>query len=213
MERGEPSTRFLPGPGEVHAVAEPPNLGALRLELFDYHDRGDYERDVALVTEAAWAHVQSVSPRVARPAVVLDVDEVALTNWPYLREWQLAVFQDPFWVLARENAAPALRPVLAFYRRCLDLGVGIHFITGRQEHWREITEGNLRAAGYERWAGLWLKPDVHPGRSEAFKQESRRRIEAAGEVIVANLGDQWTDLTGGHNGRPFKIPNPFYLVP
>ena len=30
---------------------------------------------------------------------------------------------------------------------------------------------------------------------------------------IANLGDQESDLIGGHAERTFKLPNPFYLMP
>jgi len=30
---------------------------------------------------------------------------------------------------------------------------------------------------------------------------------------VANVGDQLSDLAGGHAGRDFKLPNPFYHIP
>jgi len=29
---------------------------------------------------------------------------------------------------------------------------------------------------------------------------------------VVNMGDQESDLTGGHADRAFKLPNPFYFI-
>jgi hypothetical protein len=31
-------------------------------------------------------------------------------------------------------------------------------------------------------------------------------------VIIANLGDQFSDLAGGYAERTFKLPNPFYSI-
>jgi acid phosphatase len=31
-------------------------------------------------------------------------------------------------------------------------------------------------------------------------------------VIIANMGDQASDLAGGHAEKTFKLPNPFYLT-
>jgi len=31
--------------------------------------------------------------------------------------------------------------------------------------------------------------------------------------IVANFGDQYSDLTGGFADKTFKVPNPMYYLP
>jgi acid phosphatase len=41
----------------------------------------------------------------------------------------------------------------------------------------------------------------------------RAAIEDEGYTIVANVGDQPSDLEGGHAERAFLLPNPFYRVP
>ena len=46
-----------------------------------------------------------------------------------------------------------------------------------------------------------------------FKTPVRSRIEADGYKIIANVGDQPSDLLGGHAERTFMLPNPFYRVP
>ena len=33
-----------------------------------------------------------------------------------------------------------------------------------------------------------------------------------GYRIIANVGDQESDLTGGGADRSFKLPNPFYFI-
>ena len=39
------------------------------------------------------------------------------------------------------------------------------------------------------------------------------RSRQAGYTIVANMGDQPSDLAGGHAERAFLLPNPFYRIP
>jgi acid phosphatase len=46
-----------------------------------------------------------------------------------------------------------------------------------------------------------------------FKVPQRRKIEAAGYTIIANIGDQPSDLAGGHAERTYLLPNPFYRIP
>lgn len=45
-----------------------------------------------------------------------------------------------------------------------------------------------------------------------YKSGERAEIEADGYRIIANVGDQESDLQGGHADRAFKLPNPFYFI-
>ena len=46
-----------------------------------------------------------------------------------------------------------------------------------------------------------------------YKSATRAHIESLGYDIVANFGDQFSDLEGGHADRTFKLPNPNYFLP
>jgi hypothetical protein len=46
-----------------------------------------------------------------------------------------------------------------------------------------------------------------------YKSATRAHIESLGYDIVANFGDQFSDLVGGHADRTFKMPNPNYFLP
>jgi hypothetical protein len=46
-----------------------------------------------------------------------------------------------------------------------------------------------------------------------YKSATRAHIESLGYEIVANFGDQYSDLKGGHSDRNFKMPNPNYYLP
>ena len=47
----------------------------------------------------------------------------------------------------------------------------------------------------------------------AYKSGTRAYIESQGYDIVANFGDQWSDLLGGFADKTFKMPNPNYYLP
>jgi hypothetical protein len=51
------------------------------------------------------------------------------------------------------------------------------------------------------------------GPAADFKAPERGKIEAQGYNIIANVGDQPSDLSGGHAERAFQLPNPFYRIP
>jgi hypothetical protein len=108
---------------------------------------------------------------------------------------------------------PALEPTLGLFQQARASGVSVFFITGRPEAQRAATERNLRTAGYDGYAHLFTVPN---GRSYAsavdFKAPVRAGIERLSHTIIANVGDQPSDLEGGFAERRFLLPNPFYRV-
>ncbi|MDE1974255.1 MAG: hypothetical protein KGI48_13815, partial [Hyphomicrobiales bacterium] len=118
----------------------------------------------------------------------------------------------------------ALSPTLDFVRLVKTLNdrsggkVAVFFITGRRDEpqMRAATEQNLRMQGYEDWEGLYLRPPASPGFVSVYKTDIRKQIEQKYH-IVANLGDQYSDLIGDpgndHAEKCFKLPNPFYFLP
>ena len=46
-----------------------------------------------------------------------------------------------------------------------------------------------------------------------YKSQTRKHVAAQGHRIVANLGDQFSDLIGGSGDRQVKLPNPTYYLP
>ncbi|HYB44087.1 MAG TPA: HAD family acid phosphatase, partial [Candidatus Methylomirabilis sp.] len=179
--------------------------------------------DIAAVTDQAGAYIETRARSGGKLAIVVDVDETALSNLPSLAANDLGLIvagpcdleHGPcgFVAWAQMARASAIKPVLALTRLARDRGVAVFFITGRPERLREATERNLRAAGYE-WTVLILKPDALATRSAVdFKAPERRKIADQGYAIVANVGDQMSDLDGGFAERTYKLPNPFYFVP
>ena len=45
-----------------------------------------------------------------------------------------------------------------------------------------------------------------------YKTKERINVEAEGYTIIAGVGDQMSDIDGGHSGCTFKVPNPFYFI-
>jgi len=89
----------------------------------------------------------------------------------------------------------------------------VFFITGRREAVRQPTTENLQEQGFKDWDGLILKPDASTQPTVTFKSGARAGIEQQGYRIIANVGDQYSDLAGRHEDKAFKLPNPFYFLP
>jgi len=109
---------------------------------------------------------------------------------------------------------PAISHTLQVFKTAQTLHVTVFFITGRPESQRKSTERNLAAVGYKGYQKLYMVPDrAHFALAADFKAPIRAQIEKAGYTIIANVGDQPSDLQGGHSEKDFLLPNPFYRVP
>lgn len=213
------STAAPPAP----SVASPPSLVDAKRQVGEYVDSGRYEADVAAVAEHARAFLESRTPRGGKLAIVVDIDETALSNLPSIRANDYGVIvggpcdlpRGPCGLLTWIGMARAepIKPVLALVRLARERGVAVFFLTGRPERLRAPTEANLRAAGYE-WNGLLLKPDDLTTKSAAeFKAPERKKLQEQGYTVIVNIGDQMSDLDGGFAERTYKLPNPFYFIP
>ena len=209
----------------VSVAGQPANVGDVRTAALAYRSSGSYDRDLTRIAAEAGRWLAERAAATARPALVLDIDETALSNWEI-------IMRDDFgrpivgpcdpegkgpcgWAawdqLGRD---PAIGPTLALFRQARAAGVSVFFITGRPENQRAATERNLAAAGYGGYTKLAMVPDgSHFASAADFKAPVRAAIEREGYVIVANVGDQPSDLEGGHAERAFLLPNPFYRVP
>jgi len=86
--------------------------------------------------------------------------------------------------------------------------------SARPEDQRAATERNLRQAGLGGYTRLFMVPNgAHFASAADFKAPIRAEIERLGYTIIANIGDQPSDLIGGHAEKTFLLPNPFYRVP
>lgn len=215
------SCASLPGP--TPGASEPANLGQLKTRLRAYHEQG-YQRDFDAVIARAQTFILARASQVQRPAIVLDIDETSLSSWTAMAANDFGYFpggtcdalpRGPCGNDAWENSAqaPAFPTTLALYNAARQAGVAVFFVTGRREGRRDATTRNLQSAGYRDWAGLSLRPVDSHGTAAEYKSGARAAIEAQGYTIVANIGDQQSDLDGGHAERAFKLPNPFYFIP
>jgi acid phosphatase len=221
-----------PSPGGTSAIpatylssGQPLNVGDAKRAATTYHDNGTYARDLEAVVSEAGTWLSRRAPQVSRPALVLDIDDTSLSNWEVIRADDFgrviggpcsALPEGPCgwaaWDLRADD--PVIAPTLRLFREARALGVTVLFITGRPEAQRAATERNLHAAGYDGYAQLYMVPDGARYASAAtFKAPLRAQIERSGYTIIANMGDQPSDLEGGHAERVFLLPNPFYRIP
>jgi predicted secreted acid phosphatase len=226
---GEAATPQAAAPDEaasfVTVVSQPANVGDAMIVALKYHDSGDYARELAQVADQASDWLRMKATFTGRPALVLDIDETALSNWEVIKRddfgrpiggpCDLALDAPCGWAawdqLGRD---PAVEPTLRLFQQARELHVAVFFITGRPENQRRATERNLAAAGYQGYTKLYMVPNgAHFSSAADFKAPVRAEIEQMGYTVVENVGDQPSDLLGGHAEKKFLLPNPFYRVP
>jgi predicted secreted acid phosphatase len=213
-----------PQPTTHEPSAESPlNIDKVKAQLRKYHDEF-YEQDIAAIIDAARAYLESRAPAVTDPALVLDIDETSLTNWPNISADDFGFIPDGScshlpkgpcgfntWIMRHTSAS--IRPTLELFNEAKRTRVAIFFVTARTTGQRAATVANLHKAGFTGWTGLMLRPPSDKRPIAEYKSEQRNKISAQGFTIIVNVGDQQSDLDGGNAECPFKLPNPFYFIP
>jgi predicted secreted acid phosphatase len=187
-----------------------PTAQANPREIVEYRQSGEWQDQTARAIRRA-RRVLRRHVDEPRPAIVLDVDDTALSTYACMR---VAGFDRAEAGCGRERDLPAIPETRRLFRFARDHGVTVFFVTGRRERLRKGTVANLRRAGFADWHRLWMRPDEQPARrKDGWKARVRRAIEREGYRIVLNVGDQRSDLDGGHALRTIKLPNPMYVIP
>ncbi len=191
------------------------------MQLRQYHECtckcGCYGRDLNLQAARAIAFLRRRAAHHAarqKLAVVFDIDETTLSNYPEMLkndfEFSAKVFDD--WV--NTASATAIPGTLNIYKEAQRLGVTVFFLTGRPEGEREATARNLHAQGFGVWQKLILRaPGQEAPTAVEYKSAERAKIAAQGYRIILNVGDQWSDLQGKPEAEySVKYPNPWYFI-
>jgi predicted secreted acid phosphatase len=193
-----------------------------------------YAHDVHRVEKAAMKHLAEAGKKGTRhgkkPAVVLDVDDTMLLTYDYEKATNFTYGTKSFTdYVSKADRGPVYgMPELVNYAK--SKGVEVFFLTGSAEDVRAPFAKNLAKVGVKTpldRTHLFLKDKVNPpaylkeacGAGDAwkcdgaqYKAATRKYIESRGYDLVASIGDQDSDFTGGYADRTFKLPNPMYKV-
>ncbi|MFT4287923.1 HAD family acid phosphatase [Nocardioides sp.] len=180
-------------------------------------------------------HVQNVvaSMNLPRtPAAVFDADDTTLWNYD-MEDGAMGFNYDSSladqWIQAQKT--PAIPGMPALVQAAAAAGCTIVGLTGRSAYNQDATIGNLTKVGYVSATGAplftadnyYTKPTPVPSYIDCgddakcstieFKAGTRQYIEEVkGLDIVANFGDQYSDLHGGYADATYKLPNPMYYL-
>jgi predicted secreted acid phosphatase len=202
----------------------------------------NYAKEAESVAAAGKRWLNNSHHTTGTKAIVLDVDDTTLLTWNYelFSNWAFNPTTNAQFV--NEQRFPAVFGMVDLVATAEREGYAVFYLTGRPATQEQATLGNLTAdgvgvdAGYPKPTtlsdgedGLFTKPAVanYPDYLVAacagdpngscttihYKSATRAHIESLGYDIVANFGDQLSDLEGGHADRTFKLPNPNYFLP
>lgn len=176
----------LLSPANPVRAAEPSRVAVAALPSYD-----TWLADVAAVAGTAERYLDARLPAAGvRAAVVLDIDNTALAE---------AYSSDRIFY-------PATAPILEVAQQAKADGAAIFFVTARPEIIYLWTQHNLGEVGYP-VDGLYARATFDFSSNETMKTNARIAIERRGYTIVANLGNNTSDLNGGHAERTFKLPD------
>ncbi|MER5538622.1 HAD family acid phosphatase [Streptomyces mirabilis] len=157
-------------------------------------DYATWQSDVKAVIDQARPYVEQRTANAAgqKLALVFDIDNTTLET--DFHPWY-------------ELPTPAVKPSLDLARYARSRGVDIFFISARPGIISSLTQWNLTTVGYP-VSGLYTRdlPDLFDEVS-AYKTSKRAEIESRGYTIIANVGNNDSDLVGGHAERTFKLPD------
>jgi hypothetical protein len=205
-------------------------------------DDSNYAGEARKVADAGRRWLNATHNTTGIKAIILDVDDTTLMTWNYeiFSNWAFNPTTNGQFVT--DQRFPAVFGMVDMANEAAKEGYAIFFLTGRGAAQEAATLGNLTSdgvgvdAGYpmptmlnDGEDGLFTKPTVanYPPYLQAacagdpngscttihYKSATRAHIESLGYEIVANFGDQFSDLEGGHADRTFKMPNPNYFLP
>lgn len=168
-------------------------------------------------------------------SILFDIDDTTLNTYSYeiYSNFVYNPTTNGFFVNAGSASVfPAVPGMVDLEKAAEAKGYQVYFLTGRPISQAAGTLANLEDAGYdvdpshvflkdttaatEPWLASCVDPTTHAFTCTTiqYKSLTRQHIEEdLGADIVANFGDQFSDLKGGFADRTFKIPNLMYFLP
>jgi predicted secreted acid phosphatase len=221
--------------GDTTTNVDDPVNGATKLHQYD--PNGAYAHEVEGIAAAAGKTLTNHQKQNATKAVLFDIDDTTLNTFSY--EIYSSFVFNPTTNAAFVNAGsasvfPAVPGMVGLEQKALADGYSVFFLTGRPISQTTGTLANLRGAGYavddshvflkdttaqtEPWLQQCVDNSVTPAKficnTTQYKSLTRQYVEQQlGFDIVANFGDQFSDLKGGFADSTYKIPNPMYFLP
>ena len=198
--------------------------------LHTFSATGSYANEMAGVVADAEKYLRkpNAGSGTGIKAILFDVDDTTLNTYNYeiYSNFVYNPTQNAYFVnacLTTGCVFPAVPHMVDLAQYAQSQGYTVFFLTGRPGTQKDGTIANLENAGYDvnpdnlylkdYTVDTWLSSCATSCTTIQYKSLTRQHIESLGFDIVANFGDQFSDLTGGFADETFKLPNPTYYLP
>ncbi|MBV2355144.1 Secreted acid phosphatase [Streptomyces sp. J2-1] len=194
-----------------------------------------YAKDLARIDADAKRRIDRAAQKAdrhhhAKPAVIFDIDDTLLLSLDYEKRNNYGFNATTWNDYVNKADRPAVFGSPELVRYAQSKGVTVFYNSGLSDDQRAAAVANLKKVGADvnldadhmflknkANPPAWLKDCATPGTwnctTVQYKAGTRKHIEQdLGYDIVANFGDQFSDLDGGYADRTYKLPNPTYFV-
>lgn len=194
----------------IYHAAALDNLEGVKNAIELHYEQGGYAQELEQIVQEVQARFSAPAAH-AKQVIIFDIDEVALSAYPWYKERDFGMTRDWLFHCWRFKTFPATPAIKALYDYFRNLGYAIVFLTARYYEFYEPTRNNLIAEGYTTFDHLItrsLEQATMP--IGAFKELARSQLVEKGYEIVCCIDDNIAGLQGKHVGHPVKIPNYLY---
>jgi predicted secreted acid phosphatase len=196
----------------ISCGSEPVNLQVAKITVMKYYESGEYSKDLKKIISNAEDEISKTILQT-NSAVVFDVDETSLSNYESIKKIYFGYDPRKWDDWINEAKAPAIPEVKQFYDFVTVKKIKVIFLSSRNISQYKATYKNLLNAGYTAFDTLILKDSPYADfTSLAFKSKQRELLTQKGYDIIADIGDQVSDLEGKFHGLQIKLPNYMYIV-
>ncbi|MFJ9379122.1 HAD family acid phosphatase [Streptomyces sp. NPDC101455] len=192
-----------------------------------------YAKDLARIDASAKRYIDEAvhkhHQKGVKPAVVFDIDDTLLLSLDYEKKNNYGYSSATWAAYVAQANRPEVFGTPELVKYAASKGVTVFYNSGLSEAQRTYAVDNLKKVGADvnldadhmflkntanppsylsgcATAGTWTCTTVQ------YKSGTRKHIEDLGYNIIANFGDQYSDLDGGYADKTYKIPNPTYFV-
>ncbi|AJE40104.1 HAD family acid phosphatase [Streptomyces nodosus] len=200
--------------------------------VYQASSKSQYAKDLDRIEKDAKNYIDKTvrkTPKGKKPAVVFDIDDTLLLSFDYEKKSNYTYDSATWATYVAKADRPAVPGTTDLVKYAKSKGVEIFYNSGLKESQRASAVENLKKNGVNvnlDAAHMFLKnADAPPSYLKScatpgtwtcttvqYKAGTRKHIESLGYDIIANFGDQYSDLDGGHADKKFKLPNPTYFV-
>jgi acid phosphatase len=188
------------------------NLGEVKKSIQHYYESNNYERDCKEIIDSAIEYINGLSlPEKA--TVIFDIDETSLSNYSHIKEIDFGYYYTIWLEWLKKADAVSIPQTKRFYDFLISQRIKIVFISGRNYDSYNATLENLIGQGFTKFDTVIVRNEGEKNLSASiFKSSKRKELTGKGFNIIANIGDQKSDFSGGYSGLQIKLPNYLYII-